>query len=187
LAVVLLSERSDETLIGLIQEGSHQAFTVLVERHSRRFYRLCYRYTTDHEEAEDIVQNAFLHLWENPFSWDNKKNSRFTTWFYTVIVRRSLDAIRKRRYLHSFDEAKTTISEPAQQEESLLNNELATLLEKAISSLPARQRTALNLCFYEKISQKEAAMILGTSVKAVESLLIRAKTRIKNSLSGALL
>src|SRR5688572_23026941 len=59
-------ERQDGELLALIQEGRHDAFEVLVHRHTDRFYRLAYRVLANRQAAEDIVQDAFLKLWENP-------------------------------------------------------------------------------------------------------------------------
>ena len=59
-------EKDDHELLALIQDGSHDAFAVLVQRHTERFYRLAYRYVQNRETAEDIVQDAFLKLWEDP-------------------------------------------------------------------------------------------------------------------------
>ena len=56
-------EKDDHDLLALIQDGSHDAFAVLVRRHTERFYRLAYRYVQTKETAEDIVQDAFLKLW----------------------------------------------------------------------------------------------------------------------------
>ena len=57
-------EKDDHELLALIQDGSSQAFALLVERHTERFYRLAYRYLQNKEAAEDMVQDAFLKLWE---------------------------------------------------------------------------------------------------------------------------
>ena len=59
-------EKDDEELLALIQDGSQQAFSVLVQRHTERFYRLAYRYLQNKEAAEDVVQDAFVKLWEDP-------------------------------------------------------------------------------------------------------------------------
>jgi len=74
-------ERDDNELLSLIQNGSSQAFSTLVERHTQRFYRLAYRYLQSREAAEDVVQDAFIKLWENPALWQPEKNSKFTTCF----------------------------------------------------------------------------------------------------------
>src|SRR5688572_7765335 len=101
-------EKGDHELLTLIQDGSHDAFAVLVQRHSERFYRLAYRYVHNRETAEDIVQDAFLKLWEAPERWQPERNSKFTTWFYRVVVNLCLDWQKKKRPLALDDE----ISEP---------------------------------------------------------------------------
>ena len=90
-------EKSDQELLALIQGGSHQAFAELVERHTTRFYRLAYRYVQNRETAEDLIQDAFLKLWENPASWQPERNSKFTTWFYRIVVNLCLDWQKKKR------------------------------------------------------------------------------------------
>ena len=75
---------TDKELLSLIQQGSHLAFAELVERHSESYYRLAFRFTNDNQQAEDIVQDAFIKLWERPKLWNENKQTQFTTWFYQV-------------------------------------------------------------------------------------------------------
>ena len=82
----------DESLLERVGEGDGAAFAVLVRRHRDRYYRLAYRYTARHEEAEDIVQVAFIKLWETPDIWNPRRGARFTTWFYRVVVNLCLDS-----------------------------------------------------------------------------------------------
>ena len=89
-------DKDDHELLERIQDGNGQAFAALVERHTDRFYRLAYRYLQSKEAAEDVVQDAFLKLWENPALWQPQRNSKFTTWFYRVVVNLCLD-LRKRK------------------------------------------------------------------------------------------
>ena len=88
-------DKDDQELLALIQDGSHQAFAELVQRHTERFYRLAYRYAQNRETAEDLVQDAFVRLWENPASWRPDRNSKFTTWFYRIVVNLCLDWQKK--------------------------------------------------------------------------------------------
>src|SRR4029450_1166697 len=93
------SDKDDHELLERIQAGSHDAFAVLVQRYTERFYRLAYRYVQNREEAEDIVQAAFLKLWEDPGKWQPERSSKFTTWFYRVVVNLCLDWQKKKRPL----------------------------------------------------------------------------------------
>jgi RNA polymerase sigma-70 factor (ECF subfamily) len=171
-------EKTDDELLGLIQDGNGQAFGVLVERHTERFYRLAYRYLQSKEAAEDVVQDAFLKLWENPASWQPGRNSKFTTWFYRVVVNLCLDTIKKKGPV-TLDPEMPLADERQAVDEMMIRAQEQILLEKEIAFLPERQRTALNLCFDEGLSNQEAAEVMGLNLKALQSLIMRAKTTLK--------
>ena len=162
-----------------VQDGSHQAFTILVRRHSSRFYAAAYRMCSDMMMAEDIVQEAFLKLWNKPQSWDADRKVKFTTWFYKVVTNLALDKLRQRK--KTTDPTVLDFIEDPQDlpDEEAQNKQQQETLEDAIQDIPERQKAALNLCFYEGLSNKEAAEILGVQVKALESLLMRAKAGLR--------
>jgi RNA polymerase sigma-70 factor (ECF subfamily) len=171
----------DATLLIAIGRGDHAAFVQLVRRHTNRFYRLAYRFTGNRTEAEDVVQDAFLKLWENPANWQPERGFAFTTWFYRVVVNLCLDRRKKKRPL-PLPEDMPLPDDRASQEETLLLDERERLIEAEISALPERQRVALNLCFYEGLSNQEAAAVMGLGLKALQSLVMRAKTALKRTL-----
>jgi RNA polymerase sigma-70 factor, ECF subfamily len=171
-------DKDDQELLALIQDGSHRAFAELVERHTERFYRLAYRYVQNRETAEDLVQDAFLGLWENPASWRPDRNSKFTTWFYRVVVNLCLDWQKKKRPM-LLDEDLPLVDEREPVDEAMIRIQEQRLLEKEIAALPERQRTALNLCFDEGLTNQEAAESMGVNLKALQSLIMRAKTTLK--------
>src|SRR5262249_38651344 len=174
-------EKSDQELLALIQGGSHPAFAELVERHTTRFYRLAYRYVQNRETAEDVVQDAFLRLWENPASWRPDRNSKFTTWFYRIVVNLCLDWQKKKRPM-PLDEDTPLVDERETVDEAMIRIQQQKLLEKEIAALPERQRMALNLCFDEGLSNQEAADAMGLNLKALQSLIMRAKTTLRERL-----
>lgn len=170
--------QDDHELLALIQDGNGQAFALLVERHTQRFYRLAYRYLQSREEAEDVVQDAFLKLWENPAIWQAERNSKFTTWFYRVVVNLCLDWRKKKRPA-ALDDDLPLIDERAPADETMIRAQEQRVLEKEIAALPERQRIALNLCFDEGLSNQDAAEVMGINLKALQSLIMRAKTTLK--------
>ena len=172
------AEKDDQELLPFIQDGSHPAFAELVRRHTDRFYRLAYRYLQRKEAAEDIVQDAFLKLWEDPGKWQPGRNTRFTTWFYRIVVNLCLDWQKKKRPA-PLDEELALVDEKEMLEVAAIQNEEQRLLEKEIAALPDRQRTALNLCFEEGLSNQEAAEVMGLNLKALQSLIMRAKATLK--------
>ena len=183
--MVAFESYSDEELLVHIQDGNHNAFATLVKKHSGRFYRLAYRFTNNRENAEDIVQESFIKLWERPDIWQARKNVKFTTWFYRVVANRCLDL--QKRYAPSAleDDMQIEGNDPA-NDDFLIKQEEQRALEQAIANLPERQKTALNLCFYEGVSNQEAADIMGTNLKTLQSQLMRAKNGLKKQLKNYL-
>jgi len=171
----------DARLMERIGRGDEVAFAMLLKRHSDRFYRIAYRFAGNRSETEDIVQEAFLKLWAKPHLWQAGRNAAFTTWFYRIVVNLCLDHKRKKHPASLADDSWVEDSRHS-QEENLMYDEKQQWLAAQIAALPDRQRMALNLCFYEEISNQEAAHLMGIKVKALESLLIRAKTTIKHQL-----
>ena len=173
---------SDATLMQLTCSGKHDAYAEIVARHTDRTLN-------NAGDAEDIVQNAFIKLWQKPSAWDSEK-SKFTTWFYRVIINACHDHIRKYKNHTSLEEEVIeSIVEPSSSEQAVLEQSQTEdwqqrSLITAIKELPSSQRDAINLAIYLAIPQKEVAEIMGVSVKAVESLLMRAKRAIASSVKA---
>ncbi|NCT40555.1 MAG: sigma-70 family RNA polymerase sigma factor [Alphaproteobacteria bacterium] len=170
---------SDESLMAHICGGDHQAFACLVERHMQMFFAAAYRVCGNPVEAEDIVQDAFLKLWTKPQGFDASKGVKFTTWFYRVVTNVGIDAARKKKPQSNPDVIDLMADKADLADDVMVHNEQQDALEAAIQALPERQKLALNLCVYEGLSNKEAAEILGVGVKALESLVMRAKGALK--------
>jgi len=170
----------DESLMSRVCSGDHQAFATLVERHTQMYFAAAYRVCANPVEAEDIVQDAFLKLWNKPQAFDHSKGVKFTTWFYRVVTNVGIDAARKKRPMTNPDVIDFMADKADLADEMMSQKEEQVALESAIQALPERQKLALNLCFYEGLSNKEAAEILGVGVKALESLLMRAKNALKD-------
>ena len=178
-------EKDDHELLALVQSGSHPAFAELVQRHTARFYRLAFRYLQNKEAAEDMVQDAFLKLWEDPGKWQADRNTKFTTWFYRVVVNLCLDWRKRKRPL-AINEEMPLADERESVDQTMLRDEEQRILEQEIAALPERQRTALNLCFDEGLSNQDAADAMGVNLKALQSLIMRAKTTLKERMKNYL-
>jgi RNA polymerase sigma-70 factor, ECF subfamily len=178
-------DKDDHSLLALIQEGSHDAFAELVRRHNERFYRIAYRFVQSKEAAEDIVQDAFLKLWEDPAKWRGGRGNKFTTWFYRVVVNLSLDRLKMKRPM-PLDEDIQVADERPTVDETMMKEEAQKRLETEIAALPERQRIALNLCFDEGLSNQDAADVMRLKLKALQSLIMRAKNTLKARLKDYL-
>jgi RNA polymerase sigma-70 factor (ECF subfamily) len=177
------TDDSDESLMRLIRQGSHQAFAILVRRHTDRFFAGAFRMSGNAQEAEDMIQDAFLKIWQNPDVWKEDRGAKFTTWFYRILVNANIDRLRRSQKMTAGETILPFIADArANPEQSTAETEEQRKIEKALSTLPERQKTALTLCFYEGLSNAEAADAMGVKVKALESLLMRAKTGLREYL-----
>lgn len=174
--------QTDEDLMTLIASGNHQAFATLTRRHTDRYFRLAFRLCKNVQTAEDIVQDSFIKLWKRREKWDPTRGAKFTTWFYRVVYNGTLDFLRKKKPESGVDYLDTFADTRGSQEQDMQNAQEQSEIERAIDTLPERQKTALNLCFYEDVSNKDAAAIMDVGVKALESLLMRAKKSLKEKL-----
>ena len=171
-------------LVQLAQSGDSAAFAQLVIRYRARIVALALHISGSPSEAEDIAQDAFTKLWTNAPNWrpPEQGGAKFTTWFHRVVVNLCIDYKRKQRTTNldniaePEDEKKNSIQILEQKDQS---NQIKTIINK----LPERQKTALILCYYEEHSNKEAAEIMGVGIKALESLLVRAKRRLRENLA----
>ncbi len=178
------TEDSDESLMRLIRQESHQAFAILVRRHTDRFFAASFRMTGNRTEAEDLVQDAFLKIWNKPDLWKEDKGAKFTTWFYRILVNQNIDRLRRTQKISSDDSILPFVADgTAGPEEQAAMNEEQVRMERALNILPERQKTALTLCFYEGLSNAEAADAMGVKIKALESLLMRAKAGLREYLT----
>ena len=177
---------SDASLMRLVCSGKHDAFAEIVSRHTDRYFLLAFRTLQNAGDAEDIVQNAFIKLWQEPTRWNSEK-SQFTTWFYRVVINACHDHIRKYKHQVLAGEgvieaaSESVVSEQSALEQSQVNDLQRQKLSRAIMALPSSQRDAINLVVYSALPQKQVAEIMGISVKAVESLLVRAKRALSIS------
>lgn len=174
---------SDEELMEFILNGNHDAFAELVTRHTDKFYSLAYRTLFDKGDAEDVVQECFLKLWDKPKMWSSEKEAKFTTWFYKIIMNACLDGNKKKRPFRLDDNIDVADDSPDVEKE-LYEKAKIKAVEFYFRKLPKRQQTALNLCFYQGLSNNDAAEIMGLKLKALQSLLMRAKTSLKEGLES---
>lgn len=179
-----LEELSDEALAARIAEGSQQSFQILMTRHVNMHLAFAARIMGNRVEAEDIVQDAFAKLWLNADKFDPAK-SKFTTWFYRVVMNRCLDVKRKKKPVALPEDFEKADDRPA-PDEDYSKAQRGLVIQKALAEIPDRQRAAITLCYFEELSNKEAAEVLGLKLKALESLLTRGRKNLEGLLKEVL-
>lgn len=179
--VAELRTTGDVELLARAAARDAAAFGEIVSRYYRPVYRVTLRMTGGHADTEDIAQDAFLKLWQNP--GQVREAGALKGWLMRVAANAAID--RSRRRVHSDLESEPDIPDPAMPADAgLARRSAAREVERRIARLPERQRLALTLVYYEGLSNIEAAAVMEASIEAVESLLARARRTLRDSLSS---
>ena len=193
----LTPANADESMIDFrlmekIGAGDHQAFRQLVERHQNAVIGTVTKMLGNSSDSEDISQQVFLRIWRNAKRY--RPDAKFTTYLFTITRNLVFNETRRRgrkKEVSSDEREENTnqmIEASADQrpDAELLQAELQDAVDKAIAALPEVQRIAVVLRRYDQLSYEEIAAILKLTVSAVKSLLFRARTTLRESLSDYL-
>ncbi len=172
----------DAELLRAIAGGDRSAFDRLSRRHLDRAYGVALRMTGSRADAQDVVQDVFLRLWQRPDAW-RPGQAQFSTWLYRVVVNRCLD-LKRRPKGTDLDSVEEPQDPDANAEDSLLDAERSRALDSAVNQLPERQKTAIVLTYTAGLRNAEAASAMDISIKAFEALLVRAKRELRDFLAG---
>ena len=187
-----LEEHPDVALIAKVRAGDISAYDQLVRKYERQLFRIAQHITQNREDAEDVMQDAFLKAYEKLEQFQG--NSKFYTWLVRIAVNESLMRLRKRRTgkMVSIDEDIETeegsvprdLADWAPDPEQNYNQaELGEILRKTIQGLPQGFRIVFVLRDVEGLSTEETAETLGLSIPAVKSRLLRARLQLRERLS----
>lgn len=152
-----------------------------MERRLPSVHRLAFRLLGDAHEAEDVAQEAFLKLWSHAPDWQPGR-ARLSTWLHRVASNACYDRLRKRRPDLPGEMLDPRDERPGAQAE-LERAQRWDALQAAMMELAPRERTALSLCYDEALPQREAAAVMEMTEKAYESLLVRARRKLKDTVN----
>jgi RNA polymerase sigma-70 factor (ECF subfamily) len=184
-------EVSSEELMARVAKDDEEAFEILVTRHQTSVLNLIFRFVGDRTQAKDLAQEVFLRVWQAAKSY--KPEAKFTTWIYRITANLCFNELKSSRrkkwfqFLRPDADHETGTEEDLPDrspspEDLLLAKERSLQITEALQSLPENQRMALILKRYDDLSYEEIARVLGCSVPAVESLLVRAKRTLREKL-----
>jgi RNA polymerase sigma-70 factor (ECF subfamily) len=182
----------ESAFVAKARQGDLTAFNELVNRYSRKIFRLAKHITQNDEDAEDVLQETFLKAFEHLGNFQGQ--SKFYTWIVRIAVNESLMKLRKRKSDRSvpLDEPvdtgeDTVVREIAvwdeDPEKQYSQEELAKILDDAVQSLRPPFRTVFVLRDIEELSTEETAAALNISVPAVKSRLLRARLALREKLT----
>ena len=179
------------TLVAAAKQGDMGAFETLVGRYERKIFRLAQNITQSKEDAEDVMQEAFLKSFQHLGEFQG--NSRFYTWLVRIAVNQALMKLRKRRpnvisLDEEFDTGEDIMPREVEDwgpspEQRYEQTELSGILSSVIGELDPQFRVVFQLRDIEELSTEETAEALGLSVPAVKSRLLRARLKLRQKLN----
>jgi len=171
-----------------VAQGDTVAFEHLIEAHQARVVGTIAKMLGDDTDSEDIAQQVFIRVWNSASRY--QPTAKFTTWLFKITRNLVFNELRRRRRHpattlepvddeHNFQVADLSAKAP---DDSLLDEELQTAIQRAIDSLPEIQRMAIVLRRYEEMPYEDIAEVLKVSVPSVKSILFRARTDLREKL-----
>jgi RNA polymerase sigma factor (sigma-70 family) len=178
--MVSYKEMTDFELIDKFKNGDQFSFNEIVKRYQKRIYMVIRRMVDDHDDADDIMQDVFIKV------HDSLKNFRgesgIYTWMYRIAVNLSINFLNKkklRKFFHYEDLIQPLISSDEKPDDTMERKEKAELIEKAIESLPQKQKLAFVMRYYDDMSYEEISKILKKSVGALKANYFHAFKKIE--------
>lgn len=180
-----MEQVSDLELVQEVRKGKRQAFTELMRRYQKRVYWTARRIVGGHEEADDIAQETFIKAY---LSLDGfRGDSSFFTWIYRIAINLSLNAVRKQqvvRYVRQSEIINWMLPSKENPDDELVARETLSLVERAIATLPEKQRSVFVMRFYEELPYEEISKILHTSVGGLKANYFHAVRKVRDSLKN---
>jgi RNA polymerase sigma-70 factor (ECF subfamily) len=186
-------EGSDGVAVAQVQAGDREAFRALVERHSQTIFRVAFRMTGKEEDAEEIVQEAFLRAYCSIGRFEARAN--FGTWLYRIAINCALDLLEKRKHRQEQsitheeqdDAPEIQIASPAPgPERQLLSSELQQRVAAALEELTPVERVAFIMRHFENRSIEEIQQTLNVRSGAAKNTVFRAVKKMRRALEPAM-
>jgi RNA polymerase sigma-70 factor (ECF subfamily) len=178
----------EKQIIEHLKNGDEFIYRYVYDQYARMVYSVCFRMTGNKEEAEDAVQDVFIKVFNSINSF--REDSKLSTWIYQISVNICINKSRRKKVMNflslDFWEEEKGEKEMAVENitpgDDLEKSEIQKIVQNAINTLPAKQKTAVILSRYEELSYKEISKIMGLSLSSIESLLFRSKENLAKKL-----
>lgn len=151
-------------LVRRLKAGDERAFEELVAEYRERVHRIAWRFLRDDEGAEDVAQEAFVKVYKNIGRFEER--SSLYTWIYRITVNLALNRLKRDRFRQMVPLGDVVPSDPRPEADPArlaIGSEIAERIDEAMRTLPEKQRAVFTLKFYEGLSHKEIAAIVGCS------------------------
>ena len=174
-------DTDDAYLVARAQDGYLDAFELLVKRYTSLCYRVAYRLTGNHHDAQDITQDSLTAAWEALPRF--RPQAAFPTWLYRIVTRRALNKLTRTRVAETADLLDAVPDRSHEPAGVVERGHTVDAVSAAITALPLPQRVAVVLHHLEGLPYTEVAAITGATVPAVRSHLFRARRTLGATLA----
>lgn len=186
-SVAQVANYSDEDLMEFFQEGKELAFNELVRRYTDRLHNFLYRYTHNHQDCEDLVQETFLRVHKSKHSYE--RIAKFSTWMYTIALNLAKSLFKKKQRMQKVsihkddgnpDDFEMLIEDKNILADEELHQKLSIIqLEKALTELPKEFRDVIVYRDLQQLSYDEISEITGVAMGTVKSRINRGRAQIQ--------
>ncbi len=166
-----------------LPETREAGFTLLVKRYQERLYWHIRRMVLEHEDANDVLQNVFIKMWKGLGNF--REDSQLFTWLYRIATNESitfLQAKRKKAALSLEGGVERMLQVSLQSSSHFSGTEIERKLQKALLTLPEKQRIVFNLRYYDEMPYEQMSQVLDTSVGALKASFHHAVNKVEKSL-----
>ncbi len=178
-----MTAADEQQLILRAKEGSHEAFRVLVERYMKIAYNIAYGFVCNHDDAEDVAQEAFVRVYESIKTF--RGDAAFNTWLYRIVANLALNRLRQKKKTNyrtiELIENQTiySVDNPSDK----YQHDVQPIIEKALHELPTLQRAVVILRHLNGLSTKQVSSILRCSEGTVKTHLFRGLKKMQSKVS----
>ena len=176
-------ELSDQEIVTKIKSGkdANKAFRALIEKYQERLYWHIRRMVVDHDDTDDVLQNMFVKTWKGIANF--REDSNLYTWLYRIATNEAITFINKKKRENNIPIDDSSYQIQAGQADYLMDcNEIQEKLERAILTLPEKQRAVFHMKYYEDMKYTQISEVVGTSVGALKASYHIAVKKIENYL-----
>lgn len=177
-----MTENSDNKILELCKQTdtAGYGFNLLVRKYQEKVYIHVRRLVINHADADDLVQDTFVKVWKNLNNFRSESN--LYTWIYRIATNEALTFLKKKKkkYLFIANDYNSTLAKNLVDDNFYDGDEIQLLLQKALLTLPDKQRLVFNMKYYEELKYEEISEILGTSVGALKASYHIAVKKIEN-------
>lgn len=164
---------------------AEQSFQYLMRKYGEKLYWQIRKLVADHDDANDLLQNCFIKAWKNIDNF--RGDAKLSTWLYKIAVNESINFLNKEKQRLSIstdEEMASALVNRLEADPYFDGNDIQLALQKAIASLPEKQRLVFNMRYFDEMKYEEMSEVLGTSVGALKASYHHAVKKIEDALSG---